>query len=126
MMERPYQQIEVEQHGPVTVVGIRHRRLEEPEVHALGNELSDLIQKPSSQWLVLDLGPGILECLYSVFLAKLVMVQRNVQDRHGELILCGAPPEVISVFEACMLKDYFEFATDRATAIAALNQRIPP
>jgi anti-anti-sigma factor len=125
-MKRPYQQIEPEQDGPVTVVRIRRRRIDEPEVHALGDELTNLVERDGSRWLVLDLGPGMLECLYSVFLAKLVMLQRCVHEHGGALILCGAAPEVEAVFEACKLKDYFQFAPDREAARAALRAKASP
>jgi anti-anti-sigma factor len=120
-MSRPYQHIVVEREGDVTCVRLRLRHLDELAIHALGNELANLIDEGGCRKIVLSLGPGTIDCLYSVFLAKLVTAQRRLRDLHGGLILCDITPEVMSVFEACKLGSYFRFAPDRASAIAALN-----
>ena len=73
--------------------------------------------------MVLSLGPGTLDCLYSIFMAKLVSVHRRLQDRQGALILCDVTPEVLTVFEACRLRTYFEFAPDRAAALEAMSKK---
>jgi hypothetical protein len=72
---------------------------------------------------VLSLGPGTLECLYSIFVAKLVMVHRRLLDHAGALILCDVTPDVMTVFEACRLQNYFEFSPDVPSAIAAMNRK---
>jgi anti-anti-sigma factor len=119
-MERPYQQIDVEQVGDVSCVTMRRRRLDEPEIVALGDELTNLIENGGCRRLVLSLGPGNPDCLYSTFLAKLVMVQRRLRDHQGALILCDVTPYVRDVFEACRLGNHFEFAPDRAAALEAM------
>ena len=72
--------------------------------------------------MVFSLGPGALHCLYSVFLAKLVMCQRLLRERGGAMKLCDLTPEVRGVFEACKLHELFEFAQDRASAVAAFAE----
>ena len=119
-MERPYHQIDVEQVGDVSCATLRRRRLDEPAIDALGDELTDLIENGGCRRLVLSLGPGNPDCLYSTFLAKLVMVLRRLRDHQGALILCDVTPDVLSVFEACQLRGYFEFAPDRAAALEAM------
>jgi anti-anti-sigma factor len=124
-MELPYQQIDVEPVENITLVRLRRRRLDEAAFHTLGNELTDLIERGGRRYIVLSLGPGNLDCLYSVFLSKLVMVQRRLHDRHGVMILCDLTPDVATVFEACRLQGYFEFAKDRAAALEAMAKKIP-
>jgi anti-anti-sigma factor len=123
-MSLPYQQIEVEPVGNITWVRLRKRRLDESAIQALGNELTDLIEQGGCRYLVLSLGPDNLDCLYSVFLSKLVMVQRRLHDHQGAMILCDLTPDVATVFDACRLKGYFEFAKDRAAALEAMAKKM--
>jgi anti-anti-sigma factor len=112
--------------GDVVFARFRHRKIEEAGIHTLGNELTELIESDGCRKLVLGLGPGTLECLYSVFLAKLVMIQRRMQDHKGALILCELTPEVKAVFEACKLMNYFDFAPDKPAALAAMAAKQVP
>jgi anti-anti-sigma factor len=121
-MEAPYQLIAVEPEGDVTCVRIVPRRLDEVTIHALGNEIIRLIDQDECRQVILSLGPGTLDCLYSVFMAKLVAVQRKLKDRQGRLIICDVTPEVLTVFDACRLRSYFEFTPDRAAALKALGE----
>jgi anti-anti-sigma factor len=125
-MKPAYQQIEVDREGNITCVRLRQRRIDEPDIQVLGYELTDLVEQDGCRRLVLSLGPGSLDCLFSVFLAKLVMVHRRLLDHGGALILCDVTPEVMSVFEACKLQTYFEFAPDRAAAVAAMAKKAIP
>ncbi len=125
-MERPYRQIKLDRDADVCCVHLAHRRIDEQGVNALGNELAELIEKDGCRKMVLSLGPGSLDCLYSLFLAKLVMVQRRLETHGGALVLCDVTPDVMTVFEACRLGTFFEFAPDRAAAVAALSQKPSP
>ena len=69
--------------------------------------------------MVFSLGPGALQCLYSVFLSKLVMFQRVMREHGGAMKLCDVTPEVREVFEACRLNELFDFAPDQSAALAA-------
>jgi anti-anti-sigma factor len=122
-MKRPYQHVELEQHGDVFCAHICPRKLDEQGIHLLGNELADLIEQGGCRRLVLSLGPGTLECLYSVFMAKLVMIHRRLLDHQGAMIMCDVTPEVLTVFEACKLQNYFEFAPDVPSAVAAMKSK---
>ncbi len=124
-MDRPYKQITLQHHGAIVCAHIRQRKLDEPGIELLGDELTRLIEKDGCRQLVLSLGPGTLECLYSVFIAKLVMVHRRLHDHQGSLILCEITPEVMTVFEACRLQDYFLYSPDVPSAVAPLNQTLP-
>src|SRR5436189_6279077 len=86
-MNRPFQQIQVEQHGAVCCVRLRHQQLDERGLEELGTEIARLIDEDGCSKMVLVLGPEDPLCLYSVFLAKLVNLQRRMEGRGGSLVL---------------------------------------
>src|SRR5437667_10398093 len=119
-MERTYQHIKFEQKQDVFCVRLRRYRLEEQEIIAMADELLSLINDHGCRKMILCLGPGALDCLYSVFMATLVTVRRNLVERGGVLKLCEVSPETLEVFQACHLKQYFDFEPDQAAALAGL------
>ncbi len=116
-MNRTPRQIAVERHEDVCVVGLKNRRLDEKGIHEMADEVLSLIEEDGCRKLVFRLGPGAMECLYSVFLAKLVMFQRRLRELGGTFTLSDASPEVYGVFEACKLNEHFEFAPDLDAAL---------
>lgn len=120
MEDRPYRHLDVERQGDVFCVRFRSRELLESDVLEIGDELVSLLLDDGCRKLVLSLGPEKLRCMYSVFLAKLVMVRRRMRECGGAMRLCDLPPELTELFEACHLKEFFEFAPDRATAVREL------
>jgi hypothetical protein len=95
--------------------------MNEVDILEMADEVIDLIQKRGCRKMVLSLGPGQIECLYSVFLAKLVMIRRIIVEAGGALRISDATPETVDVFQACHLKELFDFTPDQAAAIRALN-----
>jgi anti-anti-sigma factor len=124
-MDRAYRHIDVQRHNDVFCVRLRSRQLLETDILELADEIVSLIIDDGCRKLVLSLGPEKLDCLYSVFLAKLVMLRRRMRECGGVLKLCDVSPEVIGIFEATHLKDFFDFVKDQPTAIAALSQPKP-
>ncbi len=120
-MSAPLRHLLVSHVGDVTCVKLKKYHLLEDEVLQMADEVTGLIDGGCRK-LVFSLGPESLHCLYSVFLAKLVMFQRLLRERGGSMLLCDATPEVRGVFEACRLHELFEFAPDRAGALAALTK----
>ncbi len=111
-----YKHIRVERQGDVFCVRLRHSRLEETEIHQLGGELVDLCEKQGCRKLALSLGPEPPDCLYSVFLAKLIAIRNALRRLGGEMVLCEVSPVAYQVFEACLLHREFTFAADFAAA----------
>jgi anti-anti-sigma factor len=120
-MNRTPSLITVDHHEDVCVVGLKNLRLDEKEIHEMADEVLSLIEEDGCRKLVFRLGPGTVECLFSVFLAKLVMFQRRLRELGGTLKLSDASPEVYSVFEACKLNEHFEFAPNLAAALGKSN-----
>jgi hypothetical protein len=115
---KPSRLIEVERRGDVFCTCLRRQRLDEPEIVELADQMLGLVRHEGCRKLALSLGPGPPEFLYSVFLAKLIKLQRVLREQGGELVLCHAGPEVHNIFEACCLDNLFLFLPDFDAAVA--------
>lgn len=120
-MQPPLSLVEVERHGDVFCARLGEPRLDEATVARLTAELFSLIDDQGCRKLVLDLGPRPIQCLYSMFIARLVQVRRRLLDEGGAMRICRGSAETTQVFEAVGLQDFFDFSPDRAAAVAALG-----
>jgi anti-sigma B factor antagonist len=121
-MERPYQHIEVERTGDVFCIRLRKPTLDETGLHELSDELNQLLAQEGCRKLVFSLGPEEPQCLYSIFLAKLVSLQRRLKAAGGGLLLCQVGPDTLRIFDACGLASLFTFVPDKATAVAGFAE----
>jgi len=112
-----FRHIKVERHGEVFCVRLSKVRLEEPEVYQLAEELITLVTRDGCRRMAISLGPEPPSCLYSVFLAKLVTIQRILDEHGGELVLIDTGPTAKSVFEACFLERQFTFLPNWQAAL---------
>ncbi len=119
-MERPYKHLIVERQGEVWCARLVAPRIAEDQLEELGDEFAQLVNDGCYK-LVLSLGPHGPECLYSVFLAKLVTLHRRLQANSGALRLAEVGPEARDIFAACHLDQLFHFAPTTAAAVAALQ-----
>jgi hypothetical protein len=111
-MAQPWKHIDVERRGDVSCVRLRHHRIDEPDIPDLASELITLGQTDGCKKVALSLGPQPPECLYSVFLAKLMTVQRRLTEHGSHLVLCEVGPDAKAVFEACQFAEHFQFVPD--------------
>jgi hypothetical protein len=118
-MDPSFRRIDVVRDGDVFCVRLRPHRFDEAAIQELAQELSSLVIQQGCRKMALILGPESPQCLYSVFLAKLVTLRRLLAEQGGELKICEANSDTIGVFVACKLKDHFDFVPDLTTAIAA-------
>jgi hypothetical protein len=116
-MSRPYRYLEVERRADVFCVRLRQSRLDEAMIHELAGELRSLVEEQSCRRMALSLGPDSPECLYSVFLAKLISLNRVLREHDGELLLCEVAPVVRDIFAACCLERLFHFVPDFGAAV---------
>ena len=116
-MSQPYRFIAVQRRGDVCCVRLRRTRLEEPEVYEAADELLALADEGCRQ-VALSLGPDGPDCIHSVFLAKLMTVQRVLGERGGALVLCEVSPVTRTVFAASRLDEQFCFLPDFDAAVA--------
>ena len=110
-------QIDIERHGDVCCVHLRKRELEEEDLHQFSSEVNRLIQEEGCRKMVLCLGPDGPLCLYSIFLAKLVSIQRRLDQAGGQFKLAHVSPEIYRIFQACNLHSLFTFCPDQQSAI---------
>ena len=120
-MDRPYRYITVEQHPPLVCVRLAQQFFSDPELDNLGAEIARLVDEDGCRKLVLALGPGEPQCLYSVFLAKLVNLQKRLENDGGALALAHLNATALAFFEAAGLEKFFHFYPDVAAACAALK-----
>jgi hypothetical protein len=120
-MESSYRHLAVEVIGDVFFVALKDARLDETEVYQLADELLSLVNERGCRKMVLALGPDSPDCLYSVFIAKLLMIRRRIVELGGVIKLCSVSAHVKGVFEACQLTGYFDFLPDKAAALATLG-----
>jgi hypothetical protein len=119
-MESTYHHIGVSTANDVFCVHLKNINMAEHEVHDFGAEMLRMINKEGCRKLVLSLGPDEPHVLFSVFLAKLVMIHRRLLELRGRMMLCDVNAEIMGVFKACQLDSYFDFASDSTSALAAL------
>ncbi len=117
-MADSYQQIVVERHGNVACVRLVRTRMDENEIYELSRELHRLAKQDGCPRIALCLGPETPECLYSVFLARLISLQRHLDEIGGALKLCQCTPQVIDILDVCVLLDRFDLVDSPAAALA--------
>src|SRR5262245_24065860 len=115
-MAQTYRHITFDRRGNVACARLVKNRLEESEIYELFAELSRLAKEDGCPNIALSLGPQTPECMYSVFLAKMISLQRRLQEIGGGLKLCECTPQVIDILRACVLLDRFDIVPDPATA----------
>jgi anti-anti-sigma factor len=118
-MARPFRHIDVQVDGDIHTVSFRESRPDDATVRAAAEEIESLIADDGCRKLIFRFGP--LACLYSVLIARLIKIRRNLAERGGRLKLCEVSPQIMHVFESCQLQDYFEFSPDPSAASATLR-----
>jgi len=119
-MQRTYHHLDCHVQGDVFCVRIKNHRLQEDGLEELSAELARLIDEDGCRKLVLSLGPEDFECLYSVFLAKLVNLQRRLEEVGGKMALAETGPNTVDVIRATGLEKYFRFFPDQTSAMQSL------
>ena len=120
-MDSAHRYLEIDRRDDLCCVRLRIRRLDEEQLTAMTDELFALIKEEGCRKLALCLGPEPPQFLYSVFLARLVAVQRVLREHDGSLVLCELRPEVFRIFEACRLDTQFQFAPNLEEGCAVLR-----
>jgi hypothetical protein len=117
--------ISVETRADVWIAHMRNFHMLEPELIEMADEVVSLIEDDGCRKLVFCLGPGDVACLYSIFLAKLVMIRRHLLERGGLLRISQASENTKNVFRACDLDKIFTFVPELDAAIADLAHLQP-
>ncbi|HYT90400.1 MAG TPA: STAS domain-containing protein [Gemmataceae bacterium] len=121
-MDRPYRHIEIDRTGDVHCVRLCQAKMDETALYELADELDRLVSADGCRKLLLSLGPEEPQFLYSVFLAKLVTLQRRLQAGGGALKLCEVSDDTRKIFDACRLTPLFDFVPNRTAGLAAFQK----
>jgi hypothetical protein len=117
-MSHGYRHINIELHDNAVCVRLVRPRLNEPEITQLFTEILDVARSRGCVRVALAMGPDTPDCMYSVFLAKLIGLQRRLKEIGGELKLCECTKQVVGILDACVLLDRFDLVPDFQTALA--------
>ncbi len=120
-MERPFTRITVEPHGSALCVRLKAPSLDEAGMEEFSAETARLLDEQDCHKLVLCLGPAEPDCLYSVFLAKLIHLKRRLELAGGDLVIAQASDNVRHIFAASGLEKFFTFHADLPAAFKALG-----
>ena len=107
--------LDVERVGDVWIAHLKSGSLDESWIEQLGHNLLVLVRNEGCRKLVLHFGE--LDCLYSTLIGKLVSLHKAMEGVGGKLRIYGVSPLVKEIFSVCKLDEYFEFASDRASAL---------
>jgi hypothetical protein len=119
-MDRPYRYIDVDRQAPVFCVRLKKSSFNEVELEELGAEIARLVDEEGCRRLVLALGPEEPHCLYSVFLAKLVNLQKRLENDDGVLAIAELSSTGQAIFQAAGLERFFRFFANAAEARAGI------
>jgi hypothetical protein len=122
-VERPYQFIVCERSGDIYCVRLQTFRIDDDQMEDFGAELARLIDEENCRKMIVNLGPDEPECLMSVFLAKLLGLQRRLHGLGGVLALAHVSDYTRGVFRSVGIEKYFQFYPDQAVALQALSTK---
>lgn len=110
--------LEVEDVGEVTVVNFTDRNiLDEQNIQAIGEQLFSLVDEMGRRKLLLNFAN--VEYLSSAALAKLITLNKKLQQSGGRLILCNIDPQIYEVFEITKLNKLFNIQAEEQAALQA-------
>jgi hypothetical protein len=113
-----YRLIKVDRQEDVACIRLKKSRLDETEILQLADEVLHAASQSPRPRAALSLGgPQAPECMYSIFLAKLIAIRNALRRQEGDFVLVEAGPIAYSVFEACHLHREFAFLPDFAAAV---------
>jgi len=111
-----YRRIETCQERGITVVTFIERKiLEAAHILELGEELLQLVEKDENKDLLLDFSS--VEFLSSAALNKLIILDKKVKSKSGQLKLCNMMPEIREVFVITRLNQLFDIVDTREQAM---------
>lgn len=110
--------LEVEDIGDVCVVNFTDRKiLDEQNIQAIGEQLFSLVDEHQRKKILLNFSN--VEYLSSAALAKLITLNKKLQQAGGRLILCNIDPQIYEVFEITKLNKLFNIQTEEQAALQA-------
>ena len=119
-----YRRIETSEIRDITVVTFIERKiLEAAHILELGEELLQLVEKDGNKDLLLDFSN--VEFLSSAALNKLIILDKKVKAKSGQLKLCNMMPEIREVFVITRLNQLFDIVDTREKAMDGFQRAAP-
>ena len=116
-MEEKRRHILAESRDDVTIVNFLDKKiLDETNIHEVGEELFDLIDKHYKIKLVLNF--DAVEYLSSAALGKLITLNKKVREENGQLKLCNIKEDIYEVFRITKLNKIFDIYETEEKALA--------
>ncbi len=120
-MQRSYDYIAFDRVGEIFRVNLIKTQIEDHHMGDFSAELARLLDEENCKKMVLQLGPGDPDFLVSVFLAKLINLQRRLNSAGGALALSDLSETTRDMFRIAGIEKYFRFYPDQQSAVQALN-----
>ncbi len=92
--------------------------LDETKIIEIGEALSAAIAEADPPMLVLDFNKVVR--MSSGALGMLIMLQKRIRERDGQLRLCAVQETILAVFEITKLTEFFQIYDSRKAAMASL------
>jgi len=110
------QAIESSSFGDVSIIGFQTGSLlDEALVRQLETKSLNAMITIDQPKLIVDFA-GVVH-LTSAALGALLTIRREIEGRHGRLVLAGLSPAIDEVFDIACLRPVFTFAPDRSAAL---------
>lgn len=122
IMDRPFHFIDVDRREGVFCARLRQQNYSDNELEDLGAEIGRLVDEEGGRRLVLTLGPADPQLLFSVFLAKLINLQKRLEAGGGQLAIAQVGPATLAIFQVAGLERFFHFYSSEDEACAALQR----
>jgi hypothetical protein len=116
-----FHQITVEPRGDVFCVRLKNPKMNEMQLHQVGEELNQLVTEDGCRLMALALGFDQIECLYSSFIGKIMSVRKLLLENGGHIKLCEVGPASLGVLKTCKLTELFDIHPDLDSTVAALR-----
>jgi len=113
-----FRHLGVWKHGEILVVRFgEHRILDEVTIEKIGQELYGLAERKDCRHVLLNFA-GV-ERLSSLMLGKLLMLNKKLRSKGGQLKLCEIGPEIQEVVAATHLDRILDVRESEAEALKA-------
>ena len=118
-----YRRIETSEVRGVTIVNFIDRKiLEAAHIQERGEELQHLVDHDGNKDLLLDFDS--VEFLSSAALNKLIILDKKVKAKAGQLKLCNLMPEIREVFVITRLNQLFDIVDTRDKAFEGFKRAV--
>ena len=119
-MNEPSARLKVTQEADVMIVEFTDRKiLDEVTISQVGDQLLELVASNDPPKLVLDFA-GVAH-MSSSALGTLITLHKRIQEKKGQLRLCGIVPTIEEVFLITRLNEIFQICSTRQEALDSIE-----